>query len=603
MFLILLLATLFQLIIYEALGSVVKRLLKIELEYLNFIIGYLFSLFVFYFINGYFLINDYSYSIFKDVLFPFYLIIIIGVALLSVRRTSIKLDYLIIIITILYNIHFLSLAYIVPEETATYLSDMHQFHNPSIFQAYTLLYSSLFNLNSTVYTVNVMTFINLFIILYTIYECFCLFFNNRRKCRYAFLFFLLLFTVLNTSVAEIGLSYNAFHFLYHPYTGRAIYLYAIIPFQFALFYRLEKRYELLLLLVNLSAIAFTDISLILQLVLNVSLILTKLFTKTYRGISLQSIILLTIFPLIIHLFVSTKDSDLSLFFMIIISILLAVNMLLNYQHKYQNYRLSSIVLIVFIFTLYVIYSYIYAYLSIRIDRELLSRFWENYRIEWRIILLFYGLSIYALIRLRNEEISIKSLLIYFPIIVFLLIANPITIYMVINQGLNLLYLVYLLPLSFSIVYFFINRSRILEKAIILLLILSISRTIYRPMTPIAQTDQNVYYRINQEVLDISNYLNENPDIKNIIVCNDLVSTITINTDNINLLNNTDDENIYLLEHTVNDKIPFDFINVSETISSKHIDAIIIDKNKMVNDYLKPLSISTVEFAYYVIYLF
>src|SRR5690606_4837638 len=130
-------------------------------------------------------------------------------------------------------------------------------------------------------------------------------------------------------------------------------------------------------------------------------------------------------------------------------------------------------------------------------------------------------------------------------------------------------------------------TKIIEKTLIILLIISVSQTVYYPLEPINQTKLNVYYRFNKEAIDISLYLNKHKKIENIIVSENIRNEILINTKTNVLIDENDD--ITFVNLMINDIVPFDLFQFIETIESSHIDAIIIDKDKMVNSYLKVLS--------------
>jgi len=602
-----------QIIVYESIGSVIKRFFKFESKYMNLIIGYLFSLLIFYLIHIYFILNHYPYAFFTKTLFPIYLVMMLIFAFFSIKRKNIYFDYIVIIIIIVYIYHFFTLAFILPGEATHYLSLLQQNINQSIdltvFQTYTLLHASFFQINSTIYTVNVMTFIHLFIILYTLFECCCVFFTSTKKCRYAFLFLLLLFTIVNSNIREVIIPFNAYDFIYFPFTGRAIYLYAIIPFQFTLFYRLERKNYFLLLLINLSCMGFTSISLFMQLILNLAFSLTLMIMKSYHF----PLLLVTIFPLFFHLIVYTYQPNINLIFFIVFCLLTAYTALISYQRKYPHKSVLLYASIGFLILLLGLYYYLYTHLKIGIKEELILPLTDRYKHEHSQFYLFYGLSIYALLKLSRANLAFKRVLFYLPIIVVILLINPVTAYFLFSNQIPYTYLFFLMPLSFSILYLMIKRTRIIEKLIILLLIVGVQQSIYEPLIPINLTNQNPYYRIDNEVLSLGEYLNQNQELKNILVEEQLVNEISVVTKNINILVNYQnikdidkkifDENILMIYFMINDKIPFDLLQFIELIDLYDIDAIIVDKNKTINPYLNTLSMTKKDFDYYIIYTY
>ncbi|QVK17100.1 hypothetical protein KHQ81_09385 [Mycoplasmatota bacterium] len=618
MFFKLLIIAVLQLIVYERIGSVVKHLFKIKFKHMNLIIGYLFSLLIFYSINVYFVLRHYPYTLFENILFPIYIVIMFIFLMLSTRRKSIKFDYIIIILILAYIYHFLTLAFIIPGEASEYLSTIHQNINQAInlsaFQTYTLMYSSFLNINSTVYCVNVVTFIHLFMIMYTIYECFCVLFHSTKNCRYAFIFFLLLFTVVNSGIRDILLPQNAYQFIYYPFSGEAVYLYAIVPFQWVLFYRLDKNNFLLFFLINMTAMALTPISLFMQFLINIAFIITLLLIKAYKTPQLlATLIFVSLFPLFFHLIIYSYHPNIKLLYYIVFLLLIASVSLITYQKKNHHQKILLFSSIIFVVFLMFLYNYLFKKLDLNINEEVILQIKKEYRNQRPQLLLFYGLGLYALFKLTKEDIQIKKVLFYLPMVVLLILINPVTVYFVIKHHIQFTYLMCLIPLAFSITYMFIKKTRIIEKAIILLLFIGVSHTIYDSLESLRSTNQNVFYRIDNDALILSDYLNQNKEIKNILVTSDLLNEITVNTENINLLlTNQDlqennqvfiDEELLLMYYTINDKVPIDVVLFADNITQYNIDAIIVDKNKMVNSYLDLLCKSKKEFSYYNIYMF
>ncbi len=613
----LLIICLIQLMAYEAIGRSIKRFLKIDFKEMNFIIGYLFSVLIFYLINVYFVLNHYSYHFLNSTLFPIYLIIMVIFILFSIRTRIAHFDYIVVLLSLVYIMYFFMYAFIIPGESTYYLSQIHNnLHieaiNLSVFQTYTLLYSQIFQINSTIYTVNVMTFINLFIILYTIYECFRLFFHSVNNSRIGFIGYLFLFTIVNTQAIRIFLPNNAFDFIYHPYLGRTVYLYALIPMQFALFYKLERKLLGVFFLINLTSMAFTSLSLYMQFFLNIAFIITLLILKAYPSLKeLSTFTILTIFPLFIHFLFFSYQPSIRILYAIVFCLLLGFINLMHYERKYNQERFIPLSLILLITSLFIIYSYIYHNIKMPMSDEIMNTFNNNQQLA--PLFVFYLLSLFALYKLYNTKAKINTTLFYLPIFVFIIIINPLSLYFMYQYNIQYAYFFFLLPLSFSIVYVVIKRTTYFEKAIMAVLILSLWSTIFKPLTFIKNTNQNTYYRIDQKTLQISDYLNQQNQHMNILTSENLVDEITVNTQNVTLLfdyldvqnieNYTKDENLLFMYYSINDKVPFDITFISNTILTYHINAIIVDSKKLINSQLSTLCQTEKEINNYIIYTF
>lgn len=581
MFLVIIVISLIHLLGYDLIGKGVKRIFKINFSGMNLLIGYSFSLLLFYLYIV--IIGRYSFLLFLILLIPF---------IYKGLDKKVNYDLLIIGIIILYITHFFTLTFVSPVEAKEYLINLNRNLNLSVFQTFTLLEAKFFKLHPVLYTINIMTIINLFIILYTIFECMEVLFTKKRIRRLAFLLFLLLFTVVNSPNKNVPISQNAYLFLFHPFSGKAFYLYALIPFQFILFYKLDKKNDLLLVLINLSCMAFTSISVFMQIILNLSYVVVLILIKNREY--LYRFVFLSLYPLLIH-FIIFKDTFKGLFlFIILLAILFLIISWIKYNHKYKESNLSlySVVILLILFS--------FMYIS-NLDFD----FWKtltNFPHENKgktIIVLYYGLLIYSLIKLYKDKTKITRIFFIFQIVLIFVVVNPLTVFILLRFKYSFINLLFLLPSTFTIIYVFFKHTKIIEKTLIILLIISVSQTVYYPLEPINQTKLNVYYRFNKEAIDISLYLNKHKKIENIIVSENIRNEILINTKTNVLIDENDD--ITFVNLMINDIVPFDLFQFIETIESSHIDAIIIDKDKMVNSYLKVLSTDEKHFDYYTIY--
>jgi len=300
--------------------------------------------------------------------------------------------------------------------------------------------------------------------------------------------------------------------------------------------------------------------------------------------------------MLIHLLIFNYSFYLILLFIIIVTATILLSSIVKYNHKYKESNLSlyGVIILVTIYTFIILTNF-------NMD------FWPpivNYQYsdkENNIIILYYGLVLYSLLKLYKDKGKIKQIFFNLQLIILFLIINPLTLFFVFKNNIAIANLLFLLPTTFTIIYVFFKNTKIIEKTLIILLIVSISQTIYYPLQPINQTKQNVYYRLNKEVVNISQYLNQYEDINNIIVSENLLSEMVINT-NINILSDENNDILYV-NLMINDIIPFDLFHFIETIDTYDISVIIIDKDKMVNTYLEILSNKEENFDYYIIYFF
>ncbi len=586
MFITLFLIGIFSLIVYELIGRAFKSLFKLSFSYMNLIIGYMFSLTIFYILQ-YFL---------KSFIFPIYIGILVILLFISLKRKAVNIDYIMMGIIFIYIFYYFTLAFITRGDAYHYLTTINQNIDLTVFQTYTLYQASLFNIHSTIFTVNIMTFVHLFIILYTLYEGISILFMNVKESRYGFIVFMLLLTVVNVTTHGYIHPLNAYELVTLPFTGKALYLYALIPFQFALFYRYDKKYDKLLLLVNFSVMAFTSISLYLQLILNLGFILTFYIKKVPSPSRITQLILVTIFPLFVHLLIDNYPIDIILIYVLSTTLIFGFILMMMYINKYQQKKLGYIVFILFLIVLCVLYLDSYKLLLDRIKQ--ISEGLITYKPQ---LLLFYGLTVYSLIKLSKDKLKHQLLLYYFPLILVFIIISPLTLYFS-----NIFkYLFFLLPFSFSIVFLFIKKTRLIEKVIIILFVCMMPSTIFHPFHPIRNTDQNIYYRLPQEVIDISHYFNQDDSLRRIMATKEIKDKITVSTDSIELLNDKAemDDDLSQLQYIIHDQVPFDVVFFTEVIENYNIDAIIVDKNKSVNEHLSLFSVTKKEFTYYIIYTF
>src|SRR5690606_37915662 len=154
-----------------------KKIFKIKFLGMNLLIGYAFSLLVFYFTSLVFI---------SKYVIPVNIVLLLPFIYQGLKTKKDAYDFFIISIITLFIIHFFTLTFIVPEAAKSYLISINRELNLSPYQNYTLALAKFLRFHSLLFTVNIMTIINLFTILYTFYECLKYLFGNLKTRRLAF---------------------------------------------------------------------------------------------------------------------------------------------------------------------------------------------------------------------------------------------------------------------------------------------------------------------------------------------------------------------------------------------------------------------------------
>src|SRR5690554_1169432 len=107
MFIAILLTAIIILLCFEFIGKGLKKILNIKFLGMNLIIGYTFSLLLFYFT---------SFFLASKIIIPINLVLILFFIYHGLKTKKSQYDFLIISIITLFIIHFFTLTFIVPEE-------------------------------------------------------------------------------------------------------------------------------------------------------------------------------------------------------------------------------------------------------------------------------------------------------------------------------------------------------------------------------------------------------------------------------------------------------------------------------------------------------
>jgi len=205
-----------------------------------------------------------------------------------------------------------------------------------------------------------------------------------------------------------------------------------------------------------------------------------------------------------------------------------------------------------------------------------------------LLLTFYGFTFYSLLKIMRIKGKVRELFLIYPLIMVML-GSSID---VIPPSLILS----AFPFVYLIIYAYLKKMVLLERVLVILITLWVSSYIFNNIPYLHQTAQNGYYRVSNATLLVHEYLSNNTEINNILVCDNLKNQLMMVTDK-NMIN---DE---LLEYTINDKIPFDVLYIIERLEELNIDAVVIDKDKLSKTDFELLSEDIINLDYYIIYRF
>jgi len=567
MFFLCLLSFLLLIVIFELTGLGFKRIFNIRYKQFNLITGYLLVIIF---------ISLFSYKIIP--------LIFVGIlVILGIKKLDLKKDLFFLILASLYLFHFLSLAFVSHGEVVNYFHELNQKMNLTPYQAFTVYLSENLKLNITVFTINILTSLNIFIGLSTTFEVLSLLFKKKSETHIAFLLYLFFFTILN-SVNYLIFPYNAYQFVYYPFAGLTIYLLGLIPLQFGLFLIRDTKTLPLLLLINFGSVYFYQDILLFQVLLNSSFLFVLIFSKETDLSYLKFYPLVTLIPLFIQ-FSLLKYPNIYIMIMLFIILFFIGTIIIISKDPHPNRKLfTNLYLLGLVISLLVLISLDYLEFMKRIV-TLFNQITTDKKLGL-LILSFYGFTLYSMLKMVNTKGKLKDFLLIYPLILLILYSNFSFIYSY--------FFIAGFPFIYLIIYVYIKKLVLLERVIVFLITIWVGSSIFSGIPYLHQTTQNVYYRVSNDTLMVSEYLKEHPEIKRILVCDNIKDQIKMVTSK---------EVIYdeLLEYTVNDKIPFDALYVMEKMEEYEIDAVILDKDKLVKEDFALLSEDIISFPYYIIY--
>lgn len=569
MFFLCLLIFVFLLLTFAASGIGFKRLLKVQINEFNLITGYLLVIIII--------------SIFKLKILSFLLISIF--VLIGCTKLNNKKNYFPLVLILLYLFHFLSLAFIDRTKVAPYFYELNKHYNLSSYQEFTVFLGDLFNLHNTVFTINILTSLNIFISLYTIFEVLSLFFKKKKEYHLACLLYLFFFTLLN-SVNYLFFPYNAYQFIYYPFAGLMVYLLGIIPFQFGLFYIKDEKTLPLLLLINFASVYFYQESLLLQVLINISFLFTLIFSKETKINYLKLFPLTTLIPLFVQLSIFKYPNIYIMVMLFIILFFTGSIIIISKDLNHNKKLITNLYLLGLVISFLILIS-----MNYREYLDQIFRFFDvltqNRNLSF-LLLTFYGFTFYSLLKIMRIKGKVRELFLIYPLIMVML-GSSID---VIPPSLILS----AFPFVYLIIYAYLKKMVLLERVLVILITLWVSSYIFNNIPYLHQTAQNGYYRVSNATLLVHEYLFNNTEINNILVCDNLKNQLMMVTDK-NMIN---DE---LLEYTINDKIPFDVLYIIERLEELNIDAVVIDKDKLSKTDFELLSEDIINLDYYIIYRF
>ncbi len=641
---------LFFLIIYFAIGSIMSRQFRC-LQGFELISGFVTIFGIFHLLSVLFTIFHASVNYIYFITYPILLLFLIYMMIYQLKLIKININIFLSSLILLYIGVFFVFDFIIPGDSTFYLSLIRsvttQSHIYSLepwtgntapigymyyFVTYELFIGSLshlFHIDSTIFTVNVISILNLIIIFTTIYAFLLKIILDKKKVQYAFLIYLFIFIFLNSNLHAVFFSHNAFNMILLPYAGKTIYINGLIVVIFYLINRIvlyRNKFDIILLgILNLVTEGITASALFLQLIVSIIIIVYLIFykhDKENRFYGFLIIVLLT--PLILNyqfiLFapdfylksLTTKVGIESLFTLIILIGLF----LYFYKKPFINIK-HKLLLKIFYISLILIGICSFGsgiYILIKRSNEVHAAIGLLPNIPHLIYLygyhlvVFYILTFLSIVVIYKKYPQYRFLFLAYIGLMFLLFLNPYNFPLVgtfITSFPTYHRIVYLLPFHFMIVLYLINLKNKKLLFIVLAVIIFPFTTIFQGLRPIYIDNINFYYKIPQDVVDIGLKLDkpyqtiaEEEFISEIpLVTNKYKFVFTImNIRQVEYQTYTNDELLYLYK-MINDKVVFNSHNFVELVKKYDIECIIIHQSNPINQeleiyYHKSLDLST-----------
>lgn len=619
-------------------GNIINKKLKLNFSGFELIIGYLTIFSIFHLLSIIPTLMNVNY---KNL---YYIFIIIGILVTYCIFKSIKTikinRYLFLIITIFICIYFM-FDFIISGDSSFYLPLIRSVTNTSnlytlepwsgnsgnigymyyfvTYEIFIGLFANIFSMDSTIFTVNVITIINLVIIFCTIYSFFSKVVKDKLMVNKLFLIYWFIFIFLNSNLHNVLFTHNAFNIMTNIYAGKTVYLNAFIVFIMYLINRIvvEKRQTDIIILgiLNLITPGLSASALFLQLIIT---IIVFIYLFIYEHIDNNRFygrfILITFIPLILNyqLIIFAPDFYLggilfrlgieSIFLLLILFGLLLYffgNKTLSIYHKSIKktfyFSLLFIGIISSVFGIIILIKYT-TYIKSAIS--LLPNFSESiYLFGYNLIIFFIvGILAFKFVYKKFPEFSflfnnyiLIILLVFLNPYNFAIVASLITTFNTYHR------IIYLIPLHFMITLYlgYLKNKFVLLIWCLLLLIPFVSI-----FTGIKFMDNTVdpYYKVKKAVVEVGgkldkqyviigdeDFINELPVVTNNYKF--IFTATNIRQHNYKTYNYGEKLDLFLI---VNEIKAMDVIYFKRLVNKYNVDLIIVYQNSLINNYLKEI---------------
>ncbi|QVK17133.1 hypothetical protein KHQ81_09555 [Mycoplasmatota bacterium] len=476
--------------------------------------------------------------------------------------------------------------------------------------------SHLFRMDSTIFTVNVVTFCHLVIILITSYTFLKKIIKDKVKTNYAFLIYLFVFIFLNSNLHRVFFTHNAFNFITNSYTGKTIYLNGLVILLFYLLNRIvsyqNKRDILFLGLFNLITPGLTASALFLQLIMSLVVIIYFIIYQKRQTDRFYGFIILTLLiPIIINyqfiIFASDFYLKSTLFIIGIESLFIVIILIGLFLYYYGNEVINKnqkVIKNIFYGCLILIGVasisggiYLLATRSNDIYNSvaLLPNPLEIIYLYGYNLVIFYILAILGLIYVHKKYPNFQFLFYSYVLIMLLVFLNPFNFPLVgglITSFRTFHRILFILPIHFMIVLYFVNIKNKKKLLIWLFVIIIPFISIFHGLHPI--NNSNFYYKVKNDVVDIGHKLDKP---YRIIAEEDFINELSMVTNNYEFVFTVNDmrqveykayDNEELLELIlmINNKNQFMAHTFTSLVKKYHIECIIVYKNNPINSNLQ-----------------
>lgn len=580
LFIYLVLIALFLLFLCYSVGFSILKVFKLEYKGFELILGYLGIFGVFHLLSIIPIILNLNVNYVYFGVYPILILVIIVMFIInkkSIIKSIFNLDKKLLISTILLISVYFSLDFVFKGDRSFYLSlirstvDSNALYlfNPwtnnigetpgymyyfVTYEAFLGTLSKLFFVDSSIFTINVITIVNLTLIIYTTAHFLKRIFPHQYTK--AAMIYLFIFIFLNSNQHRLFFSYNAFNIMKNITAGKTIYLHAMIVLDWILIQNIMKCKRVkdfaLLGFISLIVPGLTASALYLQLMITVIIFIYFIYNAKESDRLYGKYILICVTPIILNYllilfapdFYITNPFIRSVIILFFIMILL-VGLFLFTSSKHIITRIqpvlkkSLIILLLGLMGITLLGTIVFG--STQIDRfttyneftgigEMLYRFVYN-------LIIFYVLTLLSFIYVyqKKDEIEYRYLLIYFILFMLFIFINPLTFPLValfITTIATYHRTLYIIPVEILIVYYLVHLRNKKQFLIICILIMLPGITIFRGMPFITEHQTDFYYKINKDVVYIGNQLNEGTEQPIIIGDKDIMGELPIVTNQI-----------------------------------------------------------------------